>query len=109
MSKTPTNTNARHSLSSSEDFSNGSTPTAVTNQASQQQQYGMSSPEQPRPTRINGHVRSGSAGNWGAATNRANHLTAYPLSSIPGNELKTNSPWADYGVNNGRVAEKTWV
>ncbi|TCD70653.1 hypothetical protein EIP91_002374 [Steccherinum ochraceum] len=111
MSKTPTSNNPRHSYSGSEDFSNGSTPTASTNQASQQQQqYGMSSPEQPRPSRINGHVRAGSAGNWGAATNnRASHLTAYPLSSIPGGELKTNSPWADYGVNNNRVVEKTWV
>ncbi|KAH8100457.1 hypothetical protein BXZ70DRAFT_1007958 [Cristinia sonorae] len=106
-SSKPSNTVGRHSFSGSEDFSNGSTPTTSSNQASQQQQYGLSSPEQPRGSRINGHVRSGSAGNWGAQTNsRASHLTAYPLSSIPGGELKTNSPWADYG---NRVVEKTWV
>ncbi|THH32355.1 hypothetical protein EUX98_g1872 [Antrodiella citrinella] len=108
MSKTPTSTNVRHSFSGSEDFSNGSTPTASNQQQQQQQQYGVSSPEQPRPSRINGHVRSGSAGNWGTQTSRtSHHLTAYPLSSIPGGELKQNSPWADYG--NNRVVEKTWV
>ena len=60
-------------------------------------------------SRINGHVRSGSAGNWATATRTANHLTAYPLSSIPGGELKTNSPWADYSVGSSRLAEKNWA
>ena len=67
------------------------------------------SPEPPKVARINGHVRSGSAGNWGAATRAANPLTAYPLSSIPGGELKASSPWADYNVGSSRLAEKNWA
>ncbi|EPS99099.1 hypothetical protein FOMPIDRAFT_1024338 [Fomitopsis schrenkii] len=99
------NTNMRNSFSGGDmqlDFS--STPTA-TNVPSQL----GSSPEAPKQaSRINGHVRSGSAGNWGGATTRANPLTAYPLSSIPGGELKTNSPWADYTATS-RLAEQNWT
>lgn len=100
--------NVRHSFNGSEvqlDFSSSTTPTATNNQ---QSQLTSSPPEPPKSaSRINGHMRSGSAGNWGSAT-RANHLTAYPLSSIPGGELKTNSPWAEYPTGS-RLAEKSWV
>ncbi|KAI0343972.1 hypothetical protein BDW22DRAFT_1110352 [Trametopsis cervina] len=94
--KTHDDSNIRHSFNGSDvqlDF-NSSTPTA-----SNQGQFVMSpaEPQPPRSSRINGHVRSGSAGNWASATNnRASHLTAYPLSSIPGGELKSNVPWADF-------------
>ncbi|THH02534.1 hypothetical protein EW026_g355 [Hermanssonia centrifuga] len=96
--------NVRHSFNGSEvqlEFS-ATTPTAA-NQASQ---FTMS-PEVSAPrvsSRINGHVRSGSAGNWGTATR--NHLTAYPLSSIPGGELKNNLPWAETA---SRRTENNWV
>ncbi|CAL1696384.1 unnamed protein product [Somion occarium] len=104
LSKTPTgNPNLRHSFSGSDqlDFSSVTTPTASSNQ------YSLSPPEPLRGSRINGHVRSGSAGNWGAAT-RSSHLTAYPLSSIPGGESKVNSPWAEYN-SGSRATEKNWV
>lgn len=98
--------NVRHSFNGSEvqlDFS--STPTA-TNQS----QFAMSPADvQPaRASRMNGHVRSGSAGNWASATrsNTASHLTAYPLSSIPGGELKNNLPWADFSIS--RRTEANW-
>ncbi|KAH9835810.1 uncharacterized protein C8Q71DRAFT_97440 [Rhodofomes roseus] len=98
------NSNVRNSFNGGDmqlDFS--TTPTA-TNMSTQL----GSSPEAPKPSsRINGHVRSGSAGNWGSAT-RANHFTAYPLSSIPGGEVKTNSPWADYTAGS-RLAEQNWT
>ncbi|KAL6304168.1 hypothetical protein BKA93DRAFT_733617 [Sparassis latifolia] len=101
-----TTPNVRHSFSGSDmqlDFSSA-TPTA-TNVPSQ---LGTSPPETSKASaRINGHVRSGSAGNWGPST-RASHLAAYPLSSIPGGELKTNSPWAEYSVNS-RLTEKNWA
>ena len=100
------NPSVRHSFNGSEvqlDFS-ATTPTA----ANQSSQFGVS--DMPsRASRINGHVRSGSAGNWGAATRAANPLTAYPLSSIPGGELKASSPWADYNVGSSRLAEKNWA
>ncbi|KAI0639132.1 hypothetical protein C8Q77DRAFT_38923 [Trametes polyzona] len=107
--KTAVNPNVRHSFNGSEiplDLSSVVTPTAATPTA--QQQLNTSSTEGPKVSRIHGHVRSGSAGNWGSATARGGHLTAYPLSSIPGGELKGNSPWADYGVNS-RLAEKNWA
>lgn len=109
--KTNADPNVRHSFNGSEislgDFSANNTPTATTQ--SSQAQFGLSSDVQPpRTARINGHVRSGSAGNWGSATRAAaNHLTAYPLSSIPGGELKANMPWADYSASR-RTAEANW-
>jgi len=103
--------NPRHSYNGGDvqlDFNNPSTPTPTGFTPSQQ--IGMSPPlESQRAGRVNGHARSGSAGNWGAATRGPHHhLTSYPLSSIPGTELKTNSPWADHSVN-PRVSESTWA
>ncbi|KAI0359099.1 hypothetical protein OH77DRAFT_1575633 [Trametes cingulata] len=103
--KTAVNPSVRHSFNGSEiplDLSSVITPTAA-NPTSQLN----ASPEAPKVSRINGHVRSGSAGNWASAT-RNSHLTAYPLSSIPGGDLKANSPWADYGVGS-RLTEKNWA
>lgn len=101
---TASSPNVRHSFNGSDiqlDFS--TTPTA-TNAPSQL----GSSPEMPKSqSRINGHVRSGSAGNWAGAT-RSSHLTAYPLSSIPGGEVKASSPWAEYSVGS-RLVEKNWL
>ena len=116
--KTAVNPNVRHSFNGGDiqlDLSGSvaNTPTAANPavaQAQAQARLEAASPESAAKTvsRINGHVRSGSAGNWATAT-RTTHLTAYPLSSIPGNELKTNSPWADYTVSSSRLAEKNWV
>lgn len=116
--KTAVNPNVRHSFNGGDiqlDLSGSvaNTPTAANPavaQAQAQARLEAASPESAAKTvsRINGHVRSGSAGNWATAT-RTTHLTAYPLSSIPGNELKTNSPWADYNVSSSRLAEKNWV
>ena len=108
--KTAVNPSVRHSFNGSEigfDLSSvTSTPTTANPGATPVQQTAT---EAPKVSRINGHVRSGSAGNWATATRTANHLTAYPLSSIPGGELKTNSPWADYSVGSSRLAEKNWA
>ncbi|KAI0724276.1 hypothetical protein C8T65DRAFT_625996 [Cerioporus squamosus] len=105
--KTAVNPNVRHSFNGSDiqlDLSSVSnTPTAANPTPTLN-----TSPEPPKVSRINGHVRSGSAGNWATAT-RSSHLTAYPLSSIPGGELKANSPWADYNVGSSRLAEKNWA
>ncbi|KZT06341.1 uncharacterized protein LAESUDRAFT_653999 [Laetiporus sulphureus 93-53] len=100
---TGTNSNVRHSFNGSDlqlDFS--TTPT-VANMSSQ---LGNSDANKGA-SRINGHARSGSTGNWGN-TARGSHLTAYPLSSIPGGELKASSPWAEFSVGS-RLAEKNWV
>ncbi|CDO70259.1 hypothetical protein BN946_scf184942.g59 [Trametes cinnabarina] len=106
--KTAINPSVRHSFNGSEiplDLSHLVTPTNTTPTTAQLN----ASPEAPKVSRINGHVRSGSAGNWATATRgNSSHLAAYPLSSIPGGELKTNSPWAEYGVGS-RLAEKNWA
>lgn len=96
--KTAVNPNVRHSFNGSDiQFDLGSvttTPTAANPNANSQP------PENAMVSRINGHVRSGSAGNWSTATapTRTSHLMAYPLSSIPGASVG-ESPW-DYSVNN---------
>jgi hypothetical protein len=100
--KTNADPNIRHSFNGSEiqlDF-NESTPTTAT----QTSQFGL--PSDTRASRINGHVRSGSAGNWGS-TARINQLTAYPLSSIPGGDTKSTMPWADYPAS--RRTENNWA
>ncbi|OBZ79031.1 Zinc finger protein zfs1 [Grifola frondosa] len=99
------NPNLRHSFNGSEIQLDFSTPTA-TNPSSQ---IGLSPQEASKSSaRINGHVRSGSAGNWASAT-RSSHLTAYPLSSIPGGEITANSPWSEYNMSGGRLSEQNWV
>ncbi|TBU34971.1 hypothetical protein BD309DRAFT_980260 [Dichomitus squalens] len=107
--KTAVNPNVRHSFNGGDiqlDLSSvTNTPTTATPSAAQLN----GSPEPPKVSRINAHQRSGSAGNWATATRATSHLTAYPLSSIPGNELKTNSPWADYNVGSSRLSEKNWA
>ena len=125
------NPSVRHSFNGSEiglDLSSvTSTPTTANPGATpiQQRQNANGSPEPgtaaaattAKVARMNGHVRSGSAGNWGSATRAGGpggaggpgHLTAYPLSSIPGGDLKANSPWADYSVGSSRLAEKNWA
>ena len=78
---------------------------ATTPTATNQSQFNNLGAEVPaRAARINGHVRSGSAGNWGSATRSS--LSAYPLSSLPGGELKSNLPWAEPV---SRVAENNWA
>ncbi|KAI0757310.1 hypothetical protein C8Q80DRAFT_1090821 [Daedaleopsis nitida] len=111
--KTAVNPNVRHSFNGGDlqlDLSSVTTPTTPMPNAQLGPNANTNASPEPagKVARINGHVRSGSAGNWGAATRGANHL-AYPLSSIPGNELKTNSPWADYSVGSSRLAEKNWA
>ena len=108
--KTAVNPNVRHSFNGSDiqlDLSSVSnTPTTATPSAAQLN----TSPEPPKVSRINGHMRSGSTGTWVTGNRTASHLTAYPLSSIPGNELKNSSPWAaDYNVGSSRLPEKNWA
>ncbi|KAF9535500.1 hypothetical protein CPB83DRAFT_888206 [Crepidotus variabilis] len=72
---------------------------------------GSESPVQPVPTRANGHVRAGSAGNW-ASFSRSNLSTsAFPHGPSPAGEIMSNSPWSsnDLAVGSSRLNEKAWA
>jgi hypothetical protein len=66
----------------------------------------VSPPQTHTAPRTSGHVRAGSAGNW-PTTYRSSRLAApSPYSSVPGNELKTASPWAttELAIGSSRLA-----
>jgi len=101
------NSNARHSFSGPDGDFSPSPPASG-------HAYGRESP-QPGPSgppRVNGHVRAGSAGNWGSYT-RSSHLStsAYPHSPSPAGEIMSNSPWSstELAVGSSRLHEKSWA
>ena len=66
--------------------------------------------------RVNGHVRAGSAGNWGNfPSNRgsANQfpVSAYPHAPSPAGDGPVNSPWSTTELTMGpsRLNEKAWA
>lgn len=93
------NSNPRHSFSGSEDF--GPSPG---------HSFALSG-ENSHP-RVNGHVRAGSAGNWGTF-GRSSHLSTstFPHGPSPAGEIMGNSPWSttDLAVGSSRLNEKTWA
>lgn len=106
--KTAITPNVRHSFNGSEiplDLSN-LTPNSITPTTANPNSQLLSEPQQA--PRMNGHMRSGSAGNWKQAT-RGSHLMAYPLSSIPSGE-KTASPWDYPAPSRSRLStEENWA
>ncbi|KAJ3514606.1 hypothetical protein NLJ89_g2277 [Agrocybe chaxingu] len=113
-SSSTSNANPRHSFSGSDgDLSFSPSPPATGHS------YGLSSAgetstSQPTPTRVNGHVRAGSAGNW-ASFSRNSHLStstsAYPHGPSPAGEIMSNSPWSstELAVGSSRLHEKAWA
>ncbi|KDQ54779.1 hypothetical protein JAAARDRAFT_348656 [Jaapia argillacea MUCL 33604] len=108
-----TNPNLRHSFNGTEVNLNLSTPPPGSGHTSP---FAMPPPENslnvaPSAGRINGHVRSGSAGNW-SSLSRSSHLGApSPYSATPG-DLKASSPWGapELMVGGGsRLTEQTWM
>jgi hypothetical protein len=63
--------------------------------------------------RVNGHVRSGSAGNWGGFGRSSNLATsAYPHAASPAGEIMGgSSPWSstELAVGTSRLHEKAWA
>lgn len=102
------NANPRHSFNGSEIDVNFSPPPAPNHS------YTLASGEgnQGGQTRVNGHVRSGSAGNWGSFP-RSSHLStaAYPNGASPAGEIMSNSPWSstELAVGTSRLHEKAWA
>jgi tristetraprolin len=109
--KAPTpssNANPRHSFNGSEDVNFSPSP------PSSNHSYTLASGEnnQAGPTRVNGHVRAGSAGNWGSIS-RSSHLSnaTYPNGASPAGEIMPNSPWSstELAVGTSRLHEKAWA
>ncbi|KAF9015004.1 hypothetical protein BDQ17DRAFT_1385826 [Cyathus striatus] len=74
--------------------------------------YALSSVENQSQSRTNGHVRAGSAGNWGSF-GRSSHLanSSYPSASSPAGDIIANTPWAtnELAVGPSRLNEKAWA
>ncbi|KAF7320018.1 hypothetical protein MKEN_00785800 [Mycena kentingensis (nom. inval.)] len=60
--------------------------------------------------RANGHVRAGSAGNWGSFSRSSHLATGYGQAS-PSAEAPANSPWSttELAVGSSRLNEKAWA
>jgi len=101
-----TSSSVRHSFNGSEGDVNFNASPPLSGHSS----FAMSSND--GPTRTNGHVRAGSAGNWGSFS-RSSHLaqSAYPHGSSPAGEIMTNSPWSstELAVGSSRLHEKVWA
>ncbi|KAF7306622.1 hypothetical protein MIND_00453600 [Mycena indigotica] len=62
------------------------------------------------PARANGHVRAGSAGNWGSFSRTSHLATGYSQAS-PSTEAPANSPWSttELAVGSSRLNDKAWA
>ncbi|KAH9487095.1 mRNA decay activator protein ZFP36 [Psilocybe cubensis] len=101
--------NPRHSFSGTEGDFSASPPTSG-------HAFGSDSPQPGAtvPTRVNGHVRAGSAGNWGSISrsNLSTSTSAYPHgSNAAGEIMSSNSPWSTTELSIGatRLHEKNWA
>ncbi|KAJ6574755.1 hypothetical protein B0H19DRAFT_611457 [Mycena capillaripes] len=105
---TPSNSSVRHSFNGSDgDVNFSSSPPA-----SGHSPFALPSGDSTSSAgRTNGHVRAGSAGNWGSFS-RSSHLTSggYGQSS-PSTEAAANSPWSttELAVGSSRLHEKAWA
>lgn len=100
--------NSRHSLNGSEgDLSFSPSPPATGHS------YGLSSTENAPNGRVNGHVRGGSAGNWGSfsRSSLSNSTSAFSHGPSQAGEIMSNSPWSstELAVGSSRIHEKAWA
>ncbi|KAF8971501.1 hypothetical protein BDZ97DRAFT_1244871 [Flammula alnicola] len=108
------NSNPRHSFSGEADLTFSPSPPASGHAFGQHTSGDSPQPGPTGPPRVNGHVRAGSAGNWGAFS-RNSHLStstsAYPHGPSPAGEIMSNSPWSstELAVGTSRLHEKAWA
>ncbi|KAG6910584.1 hypothetical protein DXG01_009535 [Tephrocybe rancida] len=97
-----TSSSVLHSVNGSEvDLNFSSSPPAASGHS-----FPLSSSD--APTRPQGHVRAGSAGNWGGFP-RSSHLSQSPFPAS--GDGTTNAPWSstDLAVGSSRLHEKVWA
>ncbi|KAF9270516.1 hypothetical protein L218DRAFT_983016 [Marasmius fiardii PR-910] len=95
--------NSRHTATGSDD---------LTYNYSQNYSVGSDDGSSGGAGRANGHVRAGSAGNWGNFTARNTHLnSAYPHAPSPVGDVQINSPWTatELTMSSSRLNEKAWA
>lgn len=95
--------NSRHATTGSDD---------LTYNYSQNYSVGSDDGSNGGGSRANGHVRAGSAGNWGNFTARPTHLnSAYPHAPSPVGDVQINSPWTttELTMGSSRLNEKAWA
>ncbi|KAJ7666469.1 hypothetical protein B0H17DRAFT_1162569 [Mycena rosella] len=104
---TPSNSSVRHSFNGSEGDVNFSSSPPSTGHSPFTLPSGDSTSSVGR---TNGHVRAGSAGNWGSFS-RSSHLTTAYGQSSPSTEAAANSPWSttELAVGSSRLHEKAWA
>ncbi|KAJ7169530.1 hypothetical protein C8R46DRAFT_200121 [Mycena filopes] len=104
---TPSNSSVRHSFNGSD----GDVNFSPSPPASGHSPFTMPSGDSTSNAgRTNGHVRAGSAGNWGSFS-RSSHLTTGYGQSSPSTEAAANSPWSttELAVGSSRLHEKAWA
>ncbi|KAJ6604294.1 hypothetical protein DFH09DRAFT_1300537 [Mycena vulgaris] len=104
---TPSNSSVRHSFNGSE----GDVNFSPSPPASGHSPFALPSGDSTSSAgRTNGHVRAGSAGNWGSFS-RSSHLTTAYGQSSPSTEAAANSPWSttELAVGSSRLHEKAWA
>lgn len=88
-------------MNGSEDLSGGFSPSTGHSYTLGSGEGGASAPR--------GHVRAGSAGNWGNFS-RSHLASAYPHAASPANETM-NSPWSttELSMGSSRLNDKAWA
>ncbi|PPQ63521.1 hypothetical protein CVT24_004749, partial [Panaeolus cyanescens] len=98
--------NSRHSLNGSEgDLTFSPSPPATGHS------YGLSSTDSAPNGRVNGHVRGGSAGNWGSFSRSSLSNSTSAFGPSQAGEIMSNSPWSstELAVGSTRIHEKAWA
>jgi len=95
----------RHSFNGTDDFNLTSPPTGPGHNYTLSTGDAMSH----AAPRMSGHVRAGSAGNWGSFTRSQLANSAYTGSSSPAAEIIANSPWNEIALTSARLHEKAWA
>jgi len=107
----PANPNVRHSFNGSEVDINFSPSPPVSGHS-----FALASGDNgggSNASRVNGHVRAGSAGNWGSfgRSSLASSGSPYGQPSSPAGDVPINSPWSttELAVGSSRLHEKAWA
>lgn len=102
---TPPSTNSRNSIGGADEMNFSPSPVSGGHSYTLSSGDGTGNTSQ---TRVNGHVRAGSAGNWASIT-RNNTLASTSFPSPGGDTI--NSPWSttELAVGTSRFPDKAWA